>query len=486
MTDVPVLIVGGGLTGLSAALFLGTFGIRSLVVERRQSTTTHPKARGLNARTMELFRGIGLERRVLTGGADLSENSDILVCRTLADPPLDRVVKSRNDLETSRVSPSQECLCPQDILEPILVDAARRRGAVVDFQSELQHFDQDGDGVTATIDGHLVHADYLVACDGAGSGIRDRLGITMRGDAPTFHSLGIAFSADLAGVVSPPFILAYITHPDASGVLLPINNRDRWIFHVRFDPARGESAADFTADRCNRLIRTATGRPDLRIELTQVREWTTTCAIADRYRENRIFIAGDAAHLFPPAGALGANTAIQDVHNLAWKLAFVLKGLAGASLLDTYEAERLSIGQMTMEQALLRWHSMERGTDPGFLDDLEIMFGSRYISRAVLNSGPLYPSQDGLDRTPGTRAPHIWLNDGSSTLDLFGPEFTVLYGRGEWAAAARGLKQPVKACHVDVRTNVALLIRPDGYVAWRGEDPSQLATVLAEILDSDG
>ncbi|HEX3783156.1 MAG TPA: FAD-dependent monooxygenase [Pseudonocardiaceae bacterium] len=485
MTEqVPVIIVGGGLTGLSAALFLGQHGIKSLVVERHRSTANHPKARGFNARTMELFRNAGLERRVLAGGADLKENRDIVLCETLAQVPFQRVDKPRNDAAVSRVSPAQECLCPQDVLEPILLDAARELGADIRFNSELLDFDQDAAGVTATIDGQQVRADYLIACDGARSPIRQQLGIGMSRGAETFFSVGISFIADLADTVVDPYILAYVTHPGARGVMLPINNHDRWVFHLRFDPAAGESVDDFTEEHCERLIRAATGRPNLDIRLTDVAEWETTCALADRYRAGRTFIAGDAAHIIPPAGALGANTGIQDAHNLAWKLAFVVKGLAGPALLDTYEAERHPVGRLTVDQALLRWYSSERpSADADFLDDVAIMFGVRYSSSAVHNLGSTtQSSRPEPDGTPGTRAPHVWLGDNMSTVDLFGPEFTLMHESDQWVDAATRIDTPINLCQVHGFDDTALLVRPDGYVAWRGRAPALLPAVLSEVL----
>jgi putative polyketide hydroxylase len=199
--DVPVLILGGGLTGLSAALFLGQQGIRPLVVERHQSTATHPKARGFNARTMELFRNAGLKPQVLAAGADLAENHDILVCQTLTHGPFQRIKKSRNDTAVSRVSPEQECLCPQDLLEPILLDAARKLGANLRFGSALQDFEQDSSCVTAVVDGSRIRAQYLIACDGARSSVRQRLGIGMSADTETVFSVAIAFTADLADLI---------------------------------------------------------------------------------------------------------------------------------------------------------------------------------------------------------------------------------------------------------------------------------------------
>jgi putative polyketide hydroxylase len=215
-----------------------------------------------------------------------------------------------------------------------------------------------------------------------------------------------------------------------------------------------------------------------------VAEWQARGAVADRYREGRTFIAGDAAHLIPPAGALGANTSIQDVHNLAWKLAFVIQGLAGPGLLDTYETERRPVGLMTVDQGLIRWQaSGQHSQDPAFLDDPLLMFGVQYVSRAVRNHVPARPPQIRLDGTPGTRVPHSWLPGGESTLDLCGPEFTLFYEEQHWEKTAASIGELVKPCRIGGYGKNALLVRPDGYVAWRGDDPAHLPAALAQILD---
>ncbi|TCO65909.1 FAD-dependent monooxygenase [Actinocrispum wychmicini] len=464
-----VLVAGGGLVGLSTAVFLGQHGVRTTVVERHATTSIHPKARGFTPRTMELFRGAGFADEVREAGAALKDNHDLVVYETLDKPPLRRIMETTDNEPILRVSPDSHCACPQDALEPILLAAARELGADIRFGTEFQSFTQDHDGVTAIVDGATIRADYLVACDGSRSSIRERLGIDMVGDAPTMSSVGISFEAELD---LDHFILAWTTHPDGAGILLPIDNRRRWVFHVELTGSR--TPADFTDEYCTRLIRVATGQPDLDVKLVSVAPWETTSAVAAKYRAGRVFLAGDAAHLIPPAGAFGANTGIQDAHNLAWKLAYVLNGMAGPALLDTYEAERRPVAEMTTDQAMRRWQTWMNHNPMPFAEDLAVMYGTQYVSSAVDHPGPARPLELNLDGTPGTRVPHAWLPDGRSTLDLVGPDFALLHD-GTWPAG------PVRSHQVDLGPG-AMLVRPDGYVAWRSTEPTDVDPIMAKLL----
>jgi putative polyketide hydroxylase len=231
--------------------------------------------------------------------------------------------------------------------------------------------------------------------------------------------------------------------------------------------------------------------------------------VADRFRDGPVFLAGDAAHVIPPIGGFGGNTGVQDAHNLAWKLAFVLRGQAGEGLLDTYEAERLPLADFTVEQALLRMHHRGRGSAPAeMLHDLAVIFGYRYHSAAVIGAEQGPPALDprSLHGQPGTRAPHAWLErDGQriSTLDLFGRELVLLAEHQgtawrEAAALARAhgaalavyqLGQDVSDCEgalaeaYRIGPTGALLVRPDGFVAWRADqsEPDTAATLAAVV-----
>jgi putative polyketide hydroxylase len=466
---MSVVIVGGGLVGLSTALFLGHHGVPATVVERHGSTSIHPKARGLNARTMELFRGTGLAGPIREAGRILKDNHHLLAYDTMDKPPLRRIIDTSDQEATSRISPETECMCAQDLLEPVLLAEARRLGADIRFGVECTSFSQDADGVTVTTDSGTIRADYLVACDGARSPIRETLGIGLSGTDTVITSVGVTFRADLADLTPEPFIVAWTR----TGIIAPINNTDRWMFHVPVNPPH--TLADFTGERCVELIRTATGRPDLDVELEAVAPWETTSVVADRYRDGRVLLAGDAAHLMPPAGAFGANTGVHDAHNLAWKLAYVHTGQAGPALLDTYETERKPVAEMTTDQAMNRWQTWVNHNPMPIVDERTVVFGPQYDSTAINNPNPPRPLRLDLDGTPGTRVPHAWLADGRSTLDLVGTDFVLLYDDNRFADA------PVKSHQVDLGLG-AILVRPDGYVAWHGTEPTDLDKVLDQIL----
>ena len=530
---VPVLIVGGSLVGLSTSLFLGRLGIDHLLVERHAGTSQHPRGRGNNVRTMELYRNAGVEHLIREAASVLAENHGILQAGSLTGPDQEWLFRQIDPGgELSRLSPSGWCLCSQNDLEPVLLDAALDLGADIRFGTELVSFEQDEEGVTALIrtretgQTRTVRADYLVAADGPRSPVREQLGIGHTGQGDLFHNVSITFRAkELADVVGDRrFIVCYLTNPESSGALLPVDNQEHWVFHAPWRPADGETLEDFTDERCTALIRTATGVPDLEVEVTGKAPWHAAERIAERYGSDRVFLVGDSAHEMSPTGAFGSNTGIQDAHNLAWKLAAVLEGWAGPALLDTYEAERRPVALATAERASARsaehqhpGYDVSPGTGkrPGMM---AVVLGYRYASRAVSGApadAQAVPENFRPTAEPGGRAPHMWLQqDGErlSTLDLYEKFPVLLTGpqAGAWYAAGRRLAEqtglPLECYRVGrgagdelvpdtegtdwaqlhgVADDGALLVRPDGFVAWRSEasmtDPDR---VLTEVLDT--
>jgi len=528
---VPVLITGGSLVGLSASLFLGRLGIGHLLVERRAETSHHPRGRGNNLRTMELFRTAGVAPAIHEAASLLAGNHGILEVETLTSGDGKWLLKDVDpDGEHARVSPAAWCQCSQNDLEPVLLRAARDLGGDLRFGTELVSFEQDRDAVTALIrsresgEERTVRADYLVAADGPRSPVRQRLGIGHTGAGDLFHSVSIAFTAKaLAEAVGDRrFFCAYLTNAAGPGVLLPVDNAERWVLHAPLDAAVGETLEDFTDERCVAVIRTATGVPGLEAEVTGKAQWTAAERVAERFSAGRVFLAGDSAHEMSPTGAYGSNTGIQDAHNLAWKLAAVLGGWAGPGLLDTYDAERRPVAAVTSARAAAR--SAEHN-HPGYHArpgagrqpvTLAMILGYRYHSAAVAGAepaGPVVLPDFRPAAEPGSRAPHMWLNQSGtrlSTLDLYERTPVLLTGPdgGAWHAAGLAVAAggvPLACYRVGHGADCdltpaggadwarqhgtdpggAVLVRPDGFVAWRagsaGQDPQR---VLAGVLDA--
>ncbi len=546
---VPVLIVGGSLVGLCTSLFLGRHGITHMLVEKHAGTSLHPRGRGINVRTMELFRVARVEDRIREAASVLSDNHGILQGGSLTGDDQEWLFEQIDPGGAlARFSPSAWCLCSQNDIEPVLMSVTPTLGADLRFSTELLSFEADESGVTAIVKNRetgehsTVRADYLVAADGPRSPVREQLRIGQSGHGDLFHNVSITFrSRGLADVVGERrFIVCYLTKPDADGALLPVDNRERWVFHAPWHPDRGETLEDFTDERCVAHIRRAVGAPDLDVEITGKAPWHAAERVAQRYAAGRVFLAGDSAHEMSPTGAFGSNTGIQDAHNLAWKLAAVLDGAAGPGLLQTYEAERLPVARATAARASARsaehshpGYEPEAGSVPEPAPEpaprggpqagvLPVVMGYRYNQGAVLGTDPdlpVLPDRMRLCGAPGTRAPHMWLRvpgsqERRSTVDLYERSFVLLSSEGtSWSGAAGSVakRMNVRLVAYAIGTGPeadlipedgadwsevhgttaagAILVRPDGFVAWRSAndavmDPEVvLHKVLTTLLD---
>jgi 2-polyprenyl-6-methoxyphenol hydroxylase-like FAD-dependent oxidoreductase len=459
----------------------------------------------------------------------------IIWARTLAGEEIERRVPWRSTETARAVSPVRNCLCAQDDLEPVLRTFAEqlRRGELR-FNTELIAFAQDADGVTATLRDRgsgaegKVRARYVIAADGARSRIRETLGITMQGQADVYQSVNILLRADLRRwTADRPAALYFIENETIKGTFLTINGHDRWGFLVNNPTALGLSPVDFTPEQCVRLIRMAAGVPDLPVEILGAVPWTASARVAERYRDGRIFLAGDAAHEMPPTGGFGLNTGVQDVHNLTWKLAEVIEHPFASGLLDTYEAERLPVGRAITEQSLANSASMGRvagqsaqgNARPEYLNEQGMIFGAVYDSSIIVPDGtPPPPVTNPVTEyapvaRPGHRAPHLWLDTAAiaprrntaatqvSPLDLFGPHFTLLAGptaelHSVATKAAEALRVTLYPATVGgdgeatraflaaygIEPDGAVLVRPDGHVAWRRRTAAAPGPGLGEAL----
>jgi 2-polyprenyl-6-methoxyphenol hydroxylase-like FAD-dependent oxidoreductase len=506
---VPVLITGGSMVGLSTAAFLGFHGVRSLAVERHGGTAIHPRAAHFHLRTLEVFRAMGLEPGVRAKSEEqYDSDGGISAVESLAGNEIAKYIPSLN-AGVERVSPTRRLFLTQEALEPILRERALELGAELRYRTELTDFEQKGDSVIATTrdlesgDERHIQADYLVACDGWRSPIRERLGIGMEGHGLISNSITIYFRADCAEYVAGR----------TEGVFYVFNDVMRGFFRLDRDcqtgflvvntlgdtdrPDATNIAEGITTERAEEFLRAAIGVPDMPVEVLDIAPWQAVADNATRFQSGRVLLAGDAAHTMPPNGGFGGNTGVQDAFNLSWKLAHVLNGQAGPELVDTYDAERQPIGKLTIEQAYTRYvlrTAPYLGTDniQPMADDLSLEIGHRYRSSAVLqdpgdDDGLPYVDPRESRALPGTRAPHLWVEHGVSTLDLFRKQMVLLTPASAWEEAAKASGAELDVHRIErsdfpeqygISPTGAVLVRPDGYVAWTG------AGVDAGLIDA--
>jgi len=430
------------------------------------------------------------------------------------------------------LSPTVRVFLSQNVLEPTLRETAERLGARIDFSTECVSFEQDADGVSALIrhrdtgETRRVRARYLIAADGAHSRIREALGVRMRGRGTFSSSITIYFRANLRGLLEGrSWAVVYVNHPQMRGFFRFEKPFDSGflVINTLGDPARPnvDVSTGLTTEDVLRMVQTAIGSTDIPLTVENVMHWQARADTAERFRSGRVFIAGDAAHVMPPTGGWGGNTGVQDAHNLAWKLALVLNGVAAPGLLDSYEAERRPIGELTVEQAYTRYvlrtdPSIPRATMQPLVADINVELGYVYRSAAVIPESPavelLHLNPRESRARPGTRSPHYWLErDGRqiSSLDLFGGGLTLLAAadgagwRESVLRAASELRVPITALQVGLdglqdpaggfnaafglEPGGCVLVRPDGFVAWRarnaeGAQGRRAADVLNAIL----
>ena len=543
---VPVLIVGSGPAGLTTAVLLADLGIRSVLVERNPSTTDHPRAHVVNTRSMEIFRRIGIADAVLAAGIPDAAYARVLWKRTLVGEELGALEIDWNRAAVRAVvSPTRIASCAQDHVEALLRRAAERRGCDLRYGVEVIGYAADGEGVTVTLRSGAgearLRARYVVAADGAASPTRALLGVAMAGIPPIATLVGIYFHADLEPwLQARPALLYFVMNAQAPGIVIALDGRRRWVFH------RVQLDAEITMAEAAASVRLAAGVPELAVEIRSIRPWMMTAEVAERFRVGRIVLVGDAAHRFPPTGGFGLNTGVQDAHNLAWKLAFVLGGRAPESLLDSYEHERRPVAQSNTDWSVRNFLEGGSAVGPGnLMATLQIEAGGPDVPQVlaqlqrdidaerdhfdalgqdlgfVYEGGALVPDGSALpavaDRAadyvpnarPGSRAPHVWLRRGDeriSSLDHFGDDLVLLApdtAHG-WIAAAAACVPPLRTERIGptgdwqdddgewsrvygVGSAGAVLVRPDGHVAWRSagaaaDAAATLTDVRARVL----
>ncbi len=523
--ELPVLIAGGGMVGLSAATFLAQQGIRSVAIERLKASSPLPRAAFFHMRTLEMFRSVGIESRVREQSLkDFVPEGAIVALDCIAGRKLADIIPNLNE-GVEAVSPCRRLFLNQPSLEPILRERAREAGATVMQGAEVTGIQQDSSGVRVTVkdldsgEQRELHSKYLIAADGGHSKVRELLGIGYDGRGVFSNSLTIYFHADLSPWIGDNAWSIIYVNNNVLGGFFRMNRAGNAGFLAvntvgdpKLDPqAAANVATDVSEARLIELIRGGVGVPDLDVKIDGYTRWRATADVARRLQDGRIFICGDAAHLMPPNGGFGGNTGIHDAHNLAWKLAMVINGAASPRLLESYETERKPVAKFTVEQAFSRyvartapWLQSSQRTDP-LVHDFDIELGYLYGLPDIVHADPR--TTQGI---PGSRAPHVWLNrDGNrvSTIDLTG-HYVLLAGKegDSWIRAARELSGrfgglALEAWQVGkdlvdadgdftrafgISNAGATLIRPDGFVAWRspGSAPDAAAQLRAALARS--
>lgn len=482
--NFDVVVIGGGPVGLVSAIQLGRAGVKTLLLERRPTFSVHTKAAGIHARTMEIYRQLGLADTLRKSGAGYSNDGLSVGWMTrLNGIELGSIKFGVTEAEKKLFytwSPELLTFCSQDIYEPILADVLRQiPAAELRLSSPATAITQDEKGVTVEYspDGNrrTVRARYVIGADGVRSPTRNWLGITESGIASLGNSINVLFTAPLEPYrAGREYGLFWIANGDTQGAFAWRNRGDLWSYN--FEAAPNEDPKSYTAERCAEVVRMAAGVPDLPLDVISILHWQHDQAVTDRWRSGRVFMAGDACHRFPPHGGFGMNSGLQDSQNLVWKIIARLHWGAGDSLLDSYEAERKPVAQHNGDQCILNTKRMaETGfllKDPKALAAIETpegeplrqkitaaipkqremffsqgqQFGQIYDSPAVVKDGtPRVESTVSEYRPtgyPGARAPHVWLmselGSAFSTIDLYSGGF-ILFAAGNgqgWMAAA--------------------------------------------------
>ena len=524
--NTPVFIVGGGPVGLAMALLLHRFDIDCVVAEKSPATTNHPKSRGCFPRTMELFRQWGVEDAIRARG--LPDESDVFA---FVESVGGKVYGRSRPEPNTGLTPAWKCLVAQDAVEEEIFGVLKNsHHARVLFSTECVSFKESAAGVevrvraVATGEEQEWHAQYLVAADGAGSQTRRSAEIEMVGPAVLAVMANEYWRGDLSQFPIVRDTAGFFIVPSDPRLpfssILNTNGRDRWLTLFTTDPEKPRTESELVD-----LVRAQTGVPKLGVELISRSVWRMSRQVAAQFRRGRVFLAGDAGHRFPPTGGYGLNTGVQDAHNLAWKLAFVIKGLASERLLDTYDTERRPIAESNADFSLgnsFRIPMVVEAIRHGNPDEIAFRIndmdnhihsvgqslGFSYEQGGVIPDGtiarPLDPRTYHPSDRPGGRFPHLWLDLARqhSTLDWFDQEFVIVAGPLgiEWLEAGRHVSEKL-SIPIGVRTlplpnphdgilmgmRGAVLVRPDGHVAWRmpwlPSDPGkELAIALSTLL----
>lgn len=566
MHETDVFIIGGGPVGLSASLLLADQGIRTTLVERNATVSNHPKASAFNTRTMEVLRELGIADDVY---ATTTPAGGVSFYTSLTGYKLGHIqMNDHPDYIQSLISstPAPLAISSQIVLEAILKEHADRHPLVdVRFNCRKEKLTQGDEFTEATVvdqesgKEEVIRAKYTIACDGAGSPTRKEFGRELVGPPSFGYQINAYIEADIESLTAEEThqALYWISNNETSGVFIGLGGDwNKWCYNFTYFPDRGEKAEDFTEAECLNRVYAALGTDTLPVKILSIGPWVLCGQVIDEYRDGRVFFGGDAAHLNIPTGGFGFNTGMQEIHNLAWKLGYVLRGLAPDSLLDTYHEERRDIAVYNVEtsrknainiretgaglggevmesdeieidsergqaQRKIRSDAIDRQYSHFIFLGQEIGFGY-WDSSLVTPDGSLHYSDEHQvenpvsvyipNARPGARAPHCWVeHDGErlSLLDLFRTDFTLLIcgNDSDWLGESQQPDIPLRTYTIGdensdlkdidnvfrryygIDSDGAVLVRPDGHVAWRanhGLDPHDGVSLSDALAKSIG
>ncbi|WP_157793060.1 FAD-dependent monooxygenase [Bordetella genomosp. 8] len=537
--EAEVLVVGGGPVGLSLAGDLGWRGRRAVLLEQGDGRIVQAKMDGVGIRTMEFCRRWGIVNDVESSAYNRRYPQDNVYLTALNGYELGRqAMPAMADDRPPPESPQKRERCPQNMFDPVLQRfAASQPGVELRYGHRLLSFQQDADGVTSDVQDlrtgqvSAYRTKYLVGCDGGRSTVREQLGIGMQGKGVLTHTTNVIFRcADFNGLhdKAPGYRYMFVGDAGVWATIVAINGNDQWRMSII---GNARERHDYTDEQLKQFAYRAVGKP-FDLELLSVLRWTRIEQVADSYRRGRVFICGDACHLTSPTGGLGMNTGIGDAVDLSWKLAACLEGWGGESLLESYEVERRPVAHRITRFSTSNLEVMQKVPHTAMIfadgpagdearasvgkalgDGLRkewfsknMHLGNRYMdSPVVVYNEPETPEQverEFLDAVnyrpttrPGCRAPHVWLAEGVSSLDLFGKGFVLMAAasrRDEASTMARAAQEagvPLVVHEMKHEGVLAayqeplVLVRPDGHVAWRSgtvpQDPVGLMRGVA-------
>jgi 2,4-dichlorophenol 6-monooxygenase len=495
--ETDVLVVGSGPAGATSAALLGLYGVRHMLITKYGWLADTPRAHITNQRAMEVLRDLDLEDAAVAQATPQQLMANNVFCESIAGEELGRLYSWGNHparkADYELASPTSICDLPQNLLEPILIEAAGRRGTMLRFNTEFLDLEQDDDGVTAIVKDRIsgeiyrIRAKYLIGADGGRSRVAEVIGLPMEGQMGRAGSMNIIVDADLTKYVAHrPSVLYWVLQPGAqiggigAGLVRMVRPWNEWLIIWGYDIEQGERK--LSDDEAVSIVRNLVGDETLEVKVRSTSTWTVNEMYAGHYSSGRVFCMGDAVHRHPPTNGLGSNTSIQDAYNLCWKLKYVLEGKAAPSLLDSYSTERQPIGRQIVTRAnksisdfppIFEAVGLLSSSDPAeALKNIEarkaatpegkarrrklyeaianksyefnchgVELNQRYASSAVVSDGTTEPAF-GRDRElyyqattwPGAHLPHVWVEHRGvrkSTLDLAGKgRFTLLTGLG--------------------------------------------------------